>query len=475
MAVRIKNISFDCADPFALAQFWLRVTAFSKDPDNANAPNDPEALLLSPDGSLALRFIAVPEARHVKNRAHLDLVPLTSRRDEEVDQLLRFGARIVDDRRRSDGSGCVVLADPEGNEFCIERNDAERAPLVQQLGRACDAVAGLIGNVRADQWSAPTPCTDWTARQVVNHLIGMNRVFVALLSDQPPPPRPSADHVEDDPAGAYRDSAAALQDAFGRPGVLERTYRGPLGTASGAERLQIRLYDLLAHGWDLAQATKQPADLPDDLAEQSLAFARTQLTEQARPGRFGPAQVVAERAPAIERLVAFLGRPVSADAGLMTDSTNQDVTSGRLHCGIVVGVREDVCEIVRDGRLCPVRYATQFPSPRTERVSPGHLVAVATAQDGTEAVVWRWYDAVVLGEEAGLIRLWEPAHGEVLAQPRFARQSPQPGTRAYLSGGLPGADWWVAGGAAVRAEDADVELGEVEKFYTERDLWNTLL
>ena len=191
--------------------------------------------------------------------------------------------------------------------------DPGREPLVEQLGRASGAVASLISNIRADQWSAPTPCTDWTVRRIVNHLIGMNRVFAALLDGQPPPPRPSADHVEGDPAGAYRDSAAALQAAFGRPEVLERAYHGPLGTATGAERLKIRLYDLLAHGWDLAQATEQPADLPDDLAAQSLAFARTQLTEQARPGRFGPAQIVAERAPAIERLVAFLGRPVSTE------------------------------------------------------------------------------------------------------------------------------------------------------------------
>jgi uncharacterized protein (TIGR03086 family) len=311
MAVRIKSITFDCADPYRLAQFWLQLTGFSEDPDNGNAPGDPEALLLSPEGSLALLFIAVPEPNHVKNRVHLDLVTLTSRRDEEVDQLVRIGARLVDDQRRPDGGGWVVLCDPEGNEFCIERSDAERAPLVEQLGRVSDAVAGLIGNIRADQWSAPTPCTDWTVRQMVNHLIGMNRVFAALLAGQPPPPRPSADHVEDDPVGAYRDSAAALQAAFGQPGVLERTYHGPLGTATGAERLQIRLYDLLAHGWDLAQATRQPADLPDDLAEQSLAFARTQLTEQARPGRFGPAQIVAGQAPAIERLVAFLGRPVN--------------------------------------------------------------------------------------------------------------------------------------------------------------------
>jgi hypothetical protein len=108
-------------------------------------------------------------------------------------------------------------------------------------------------------------------------------------------------------------------------------------------------------------------------------------------------------------------------------------------------------------------------------VSPGHLVAVATVPNGSEVVIWRWYDAVVLGEEAGLIRLWEPAHGEVVAQPRRAQQLRPPGTRAYLSAGLPGADWWVAGAVAATAEDADVELDEVERFYDERDLWNGLV
>ncbi|HEY2080720.1 MAG TPA: TIGR03086 family metal-binding protein [Streptosporangiaceae bacterium] len=475
MAVRIKRITFDCADPYRLAQFWSQVTGLSEDPGNGNAPDDQAPVLLSPDGSLALLFMAVPEPEHLKNRVHLDLVPLMSRRDEEVDQLLRVGARMIDDQRGPDGGGWVVLSDPEGNEFCVERSDAERAPLAGQLGCAFDAVADLIGNIRADQWPAPTPCADWTVRQVVNHLIGMNRVFAALLAGEPPPPRPSEDHVEDDPVGAYRASAAVLQAAFSRPGVLERTYDGPLGTATGAERLQIRLYDLLAHGWDLAQATGQPVVLPYDLAEQSLVFAQTQLTEQARPGRFGPAQIVARQAPAIERLVAFLGRPVNTDTEPMADSANQGLVPARLRRGIVVRAREDACEIFRDGRLCTLRYATQFPSPRTERVSPGHLVAIASAPDDTEVVVWRWYDAVVLGEEAGLVRLWEPSHGEVLAQPRSMHQSSQPGSRAYLSAGLPGADWWVAGGAAACAEDADVELDEVEQFYTGRELWGILL
>ncbi len=98
--------------------------------------------------------------------------------------------------------------------------------------------------------------------------------------------------------------------AFDGPGVLDRTYHGPLGEATGAERLQIRLYDVLAHGWDLAQAIGRPVDVPEDLAEQALTFVRAQLARQPCAGRFAPARIVPDEAPAIDRLVAFLGRPV---------------------------------------------------------------------------------------------------------------------------------------------------------------------
>jgi hypothetical protein len=149
---------------------------------------------------------------------------------------------------------------------------------------------------------------------------------------------------------------------------------------------------------------------------------------------------------------------------------NHGIASGRLRRGIVLRVQEDTCEIFSAGHPESVGFATQFPAPRTQRVSPGHLVAVATAPNGSAVVVWRWYDAVVLGEEASLIRVWEPAHGEVLAQSRRPRQPRPPGTRAYLSAGLPGADWWLAGAVAVTAEDADVELDDVALFYTEHGL-----
>ena len=122
--------------------------------------------------------------------------------------------------------------------------------------------------------------------------------------------------------------------------------------------------------------------------------------------------------------------------------------------------------------MISVRFAPTFPSPRVERVSPGHLVAVATSPTGTDVVVWRWYDAVVLPhEDAGSVRLWEPAHGEVIARARSSYKNVEPGERAYASAGLPGADWWVAGRVTATPESADVELDAVHALYRDNDLW----
>ena len=144
-----------------------------------------------------------------------------------------------------------------------------------------------------------------------------------------------------------------------------------------------------------------------------------------------------------------------------------------LHCGIVLRSEEDACQVVAGGEIVSVRYASRFPAPRRDRVLPGHLVAIAEAPDASAVVVWRWYDAVVLGSDIGSVRLWEPAHGDVAAQRRRPQQQYGPGTRAYLSAGLSGAEWWVAGRVVDQAEYADVELNEVERLYTEHDMWNS--
>jgi catechol 2,3-dioxygenase-like lactoylglutathione lyase family enzyme len=120
MTSAIRHTTFDSTDPYALAQFWSQVLGRPLHEDDH--PGDPEALI---EGA-GLLFVTVPEGKKAKNRLHFDLQPQDRTRDEEVARVLALGATLLDDRRTDDGKGWVVLADPEGNEFCVERSAAER-------------------------------------------------------------------------------------------------------------------------------------------------------------------------------------------------------------------------------------------------------------------------------------------------------------------------------------------------------------
>jgi hypothetical protein len=144
----------------------------------------------------------------------------------------------------------------------------------------------------------------------------------------------------------------------------------------------------------------------------------------------------------------------------------------RLRTAVVQRVSEQACEVWRDGAAVEVAFAPMFPTPRVERVSPGHRVAVATGPGGVEVVVWRWYDAVVLGRtDDGSVRLWEPAHGEVTARSRPSYRDVEPGKRAYASAGLPGADWWVVAETTTDRDSVELDLDAVAALYTDNDLW----
>jgi catechol 2,3-dioxygenase-like lactoylglutathione lyase family enzyme len=126
MTLRFHNITVDCADAPALAEFWAGALGW-----NVYRDDDPE-VLVAPSlphvgAGPAMLFIPVPEGKTAKNRLHLDLQPTDATRDDEVTRLLTLGARLVEDHRRDDGSGWAYLADPEGNEFCVERGAAERS------------------------------------------------------------------------------------------------------------------------------------------------------------------------------------------------------------------------------------------------------------------------------------------------------------------------------------------------------------
>jgi hypothetical protein len=112
MSIKIEALTIDAADAGAIARWWSEALGWQIVEDD-----DDEVALVAPDG-FELLFINVPEAKSVKNRLHLDLRP-----DDQAAEVARFealGARRVDVGQTAEHTW-VVLADPEGNEFCILR------------------------------------------------------------------------------------------------------------------------------------------------------------------------------------------------------------------------------------------------------------------------------------------------------------------------------------------------------------------
>jgi len=117
MASVVKNLTFDAADPLALARFWAAVLGSDVDEDSTPDKAFVEA---AGWGGPSIWFNAVPEPKAAKNRMHLDLrAPATMA--EEVARLERLGATVVERYPE-----LTVMRDPEGNEFCVEPGPAAR-------------------------------------------------------------------------------------------------------------------------------------------------------------------------------------------------------------------------------------------------------------------------------------------------------------------------------------------------------------
>jgi predicted enzyme related to lactoylglutathione lyase len=114
MSLKLANITFDCADPIALAAFWSEVIGLPVD----DGGNEFFATLGSPSapGSPAWLFIQVPEGKTAKNRMHLDLY--ADDRHAEAARLVGLGASQVGEHDEF-GHQWIVMNDPEGNEFCV--------------------------------------------------------------------------------------------------------------------------------------------------------------------------------------------------------------------------------------------------------------------------------------------------------------------------------------------------------------------
>jgi uncharacterized protein (TIGR03086 family) len=181
------------------------------------------------------------------------------------------------------------------------------------MQRACASTERTIEGVTAEHYDLATPCVDWNTRALLNHVLGTLALGAGLLSDVEPTVQmapgsvPDTDLVGDDPLKAYRIGVDRLLVAAGGD-ALTRSHSTPLGAMPGSVLGGFTTLDIAVHGWDLAKATGQDAELDDDLADEVLTFAMQTITDTTRAPRIGPEVTIGPGASATERLVAFLGR-----------------------------------------------------------------------------------------------------------------------------------------------------------------------
>lgn len=181
-----------------------------------------------------------------------------------------------------------------------------------QLDVAIAITDHVISGITDAQLSSPTPCAEWNVRDLIGHIVGGNERFASALGADVTTGAPVVTASASDVLDAYRRSAQLVTEEFHVPGALNQLVTVPFGTVPGDLALHLRIIDLLVHGWDLARATGQVVNCPDDLAEQEFRFTTAMLADMPPERRpFGPAQDVAEDSPPIDRLAACLGRCVN--------------------------------------------------------------------------------------------------------------------------------------------------------------------
>ena len=170
---------------------------------------------------------------------------------------------------------------------------------VDHLEAAVRVTGDVVAGVRSDQAALPTPCPQYDVAQLVQHLVGFATSFADRANGVEPAADPSTVSAGDDAATAYRQQTERLVDG----------YRSGAG-GDGATPIGIALMEAVAHGWDLARATGQPAPYPDDAVEAALDAGRGMLEPKYRGGDmpFGDEVAVPGSAPVLDRFVAFVGR-----------------------------------------------------------------------------------------------------------------------------------------------------------------------
>ena len=129
MSVFVSHTSIDCHDAFTLSEWWRGILGYEMDPQDPNLPGHEECAIFDPDSGHTLLFLEVPDTELPAKRIHFDVRPRERPQEEEILWLEEQGAAPVADHRGQygPGTGWMIMADPEGNQFCVLKSPAERA------------------------------------------------------------------------------------------------------------------------------------------------------------------------------------------------------------------------------------------------------------------------------------------------------------------------------------------------------------
>lgn len=183
--------------------------------------------------------------------------------------------------------------------------------LLELHDRAFAEFGRRVHAVGPDQWSAATPCTDWTVRDLVNHLTGEQLWVPPLLGGatvEEVGSRFDGDVLGVDPVSAWDSAATAARAAFAEPGALERTVHLSYGERPAQYYLQEMTADLVIHAWDLARAIGADETLDPELVDSVLTAAAPHADTLAASGAFAPPVPVPADADPQTRLIALFGR-----------------------------------------------------------------------------------------------------------------------------------------------------------------------
>ena len=175
---------------------------------------------------------------------------------------------------------------------------------IDMYRRATDGALAVMQTVTPGQLTLPTPCTEWSVQNLIDHMTGSTAYLRAGLVGQPPSP-PSATNADD-----FADGATEVLSGLAEPGALERVCMSPLGFEWAISHAVLgTIMDTLIHTWDLASATGQSVALDPGLVAMCVDMFLPEMPERGREnGLVGAAVTVSADAPAEVRLLAAMGR-----------------------------------------------------------------------------------------------------------------------------------------------------------------------